>query len=885
MNDDNLKFDFEANIAPLVAAIGQATKVLTSLENKLLKVSKAGTLTAANDDVERFTRRLKDVRQSVRDLESDLQRLPRDVPVKLGGAAAMAPGTVDHLKEALKALGAEGQVTTARLSGVNHTLQLATRRFGLVSATVHNAAKAAGVGTPPVQTFAAAVEAMGAKGEKAGAPMTKAAKTTKKVGEEAAKASPKVDKVAKSIDKASRRASKSVGPLNNIAMGFARMARYIKLAVFAGLGRFFGQSMKESIEYAENLNLFNVAMGDSIEKGKEFVSTIQEQYGLDPSNIMRYTGVFYQLASAIGVADDTAASMSLGLTKMSVDLSSLFNMPIDTVMQNIQSGMQGMTRAVRKYGIDIRVSTIQQEALLLGMEESVLTMSEANRQGLRYLTMLKQTSKATGDFAKTIESPANQLRIMQEQVSQLARAVGNLLLGAFARVMPYVNGLIMALRMVIQALAGLMGFKPLDFGGATDEAEDMAESFGDGAGGVGGALDAAAKKAKKLLAPFDELNVLSEEAAANSGGIGGIGDMGVMDAGLQEMIAKYEAQFEGIQMKANKVRDAILEFLGIEMEFDKDGNLVKFNFNMDQLLDNLERSTGINFRPLVSAFETFWGAVKPVIDKIGELVSWIWKNIMYPFAKWLIESGMPAALEALAGAFKVLEAVIDFITPTLLWLWESFLKPFAQWTGELVVIALEEIGDTFFWLADLVGKWSQKWDDFKKKSVEVVQQVQDAFRTMKEFFRAKVANPVITVINGMLKVFEGAVNKMISLLNTLSFTVPDWVPEIGGRTFGFNIKPIAIKPLQYLAEGGVVRSPTMAMIGEGKYDEAVIPLGNSPQMAELLSKFADVVGAGGGSEEINVTVNAVLDGEVIYTNQQKVQRNRGYDFGLGAFAR
>ena len=366
--------------------------------------------------------------------------------------------------------------------------------------------------------------------------------------------------------------------LDGLSSVVNRLTRLFRTFVAIQIGRFFRTAIQESMDYVEVLNLFNVALGDVAEKGKEFVASVQEQYGLDPTNIMRYVGIFHQLASAINVSDAAASTMSLGLTQVGVNLSSLFNMPIDVVMQNLQSGMQGMTRAVRKYGIDIRVSTIAIEAAALGIQGSILTMSEANRQGLRYLTILKQTSKATGDWAKTIESPANQVRILKEQITQLARAVGNTLIGAFTNVLPYINGVIMAVRMLFQLLAALKGFTAFNFGGATEQADEVASSFEDQMDGVASGAAGAAKAVKKLLAPFDELNVLNEEASSGGGGGSGLSDLGAMDPKLEAIIAEYEAKFEALGMKANRVRDAILEFLGIDMEFDADGKSNEVQF-------------------------------------------------------------------------------------------------------------------------------------------------------------------------------------------------------------------------------------------------------------------------------------------------------------------
>ena len=222
------------------------------------------------------------------------------------------------------------------------------------------------------------------------------------------------------------------------------------------LGRWLAESVKQSISYIENLNLFSVATGEAYEESLKFVNSMAELYGMDPSNLMRYAGNFYQLADAISMPDKASAALSLGLTKATNDIASLFNVDIETVFENLSSGMQGMSRAVRKYGMDIRTTTLQQTALSLGITEQVENMSEANRQGLRFITMMQQANNASGDFARTIESPANQLRIFKEQVSQLGRAIGNFLIGPLTTAISYINGFVMALRMILQFIGSVI---------------------------------------------------------------------------------------------------------------------------------------------------------------------------------------------------------------------------------------------------------------------------------------------------------------------------------------------------------------------------------------------------------------------------------------------
>lgn len=376
--------------------------------------------------------------------------------------------------------------------------------------------------------------------------------------------------VKTSFDSASKSAHSLWENMRYMTLEGTNLGQIFRLFTGYKLGQVWAEAVQEAVHYTEVLNMFTVAMGDSMEAGNEFVSTMSELYGLDPTSIMSYTARFHQLATAIDAPTEAAKNMSIGLTQMVVDVASLFDMPLDQVAQNFTSGMQGMAMAVRKYGFDIRVATLEQTALSLGLELNIKETSEANRQGLRYITMMRQASNATGDFAKTIESPANQMRILKEQMSQLARAIGNLFIPVLQAVLPLINGFVMALRTIINFLASLAGITVPTFGGVTDAAEKMeaaANGAASGVAGIGDAAKKAAKDAKNLLAPFDELNILQEKqdatAGAGAGADTGIGS-DLMDPAIAAAIEAMKRQFEEIEMKANKIRDAILDFLGFD---------------------------------------------------------------------------------------------------------------------------------------------------------------------------------------------------------------------------------------------------------------------------------------------------------------------------------
>lgn len=473
------------------------------------------------------------------------------------------------------------------------------------------------------------------------------------------------------------------------------------------LGDWLASAVKESINFVENLNLFTVAMGDSVDRGLEFVNTMSDLYGMDPSNLYRYSGYFYQLTDAIGMADSASATLSLSLTKASNDIASLFNVDIQTVVDNLSSGMQGMSRAVRKYGMDIRATTLQQTALAYGIYDQVENMSEANRMALRYLTMMEQVKNATqqvvkttdgattimGDFARTIESPANQLRIFKEQITQLGRAIGNFFVPALQKVLPLINGFIMALRTALTFVA--------TFTGITDSLTRATSGLDAGADAVeeiGNNAAETAKKVKSLLGPFDELNVLSKD----SGGAGTSDDL--LDPALEAAIANMDLSLESIQMKANQVRDSLLKFFGFDYvsvfnpdtgEFEQQLQWFANTFQSN-LIDKFPQWSNTinalfeNWAGIVSGLKQLWGSLLGVIDtvfakisnglgKLGldasiaegigglsegltKLSGWIDDNNDKLADFILIIAGMVAAFKGLTVVSKLIGPIVSFVS-------------------------------------------------------------------------------------------------------------------------------------------------------------------------------------------------------------------------------
>lgn len=343
--------------------------------------------------------------------------------------------------------------------------------------------------------------------------------------------------------------SKSIKRATSSFSGFKKVTQ-----AFSGLaiGKALGEATKEAIDFYETLNLFQVAMKDSIDTGKEFIDNISEWYGLDPATLMQYTGTFYEMAYAVGAPDEAARKLSTSLTALSVDLASLFNVDVDRATDNLTSGLRGMSRAVVKYGLDLRATTVEAFANSKGITAQYETMNEASREILRYAVAITQAEDATGDFARTIKQPANQLRIFKEQVTQLGRAIGTFIVKPLQDALPIVNGFVMAIRTMIETIGSLLGVSlEAEYTTGFENANETVDELGTTA-------DTTKKKLKALLAPFDELNVLQENSGATSTDLG----YGTIDPEILKLLDTMEYQLEEVRMKAHDVRDAILGFFG-----------------------------------------------------------------------------------------------------------------------------------------------------------------------------------------------------------------------------------------------------------------------------------------------------------------------------------
>lgn len=287
--------------------------------------------------------------------------------------------------------------------------------------------------------------------------------------------------------------------------------------------RMIASWITESNSYIENLNLFTASMGKYANEAQKYAEKVGELMGIDPGEWMRNQGVFMTITEGFGVASDRAYIMSKNLTQLGYDLSSFFNISYADAMQKLQSGISGELEPLRRLGYDLSQARLQAIALSLGIKKSFTEMTQAEKSQLRYYAIMTQVTKAQGDMARTLEAPANQLRILKAQVVQCARALGNIFIPVLNAVLPYAIALAKVIRMIANEIANFFGFAlpEVDYSGLMEGAESIAGAVGDTEDSLGGATDEA-KKLKNALLGIDELNIISE----NDKDKGGLGDLG-----------------------------------------------------------------------------------------------------------------------------------------------------------------------------------------------------------------------------------------------------------------------------------------------------------------------------------------------------------------------
>ena len=363
----------------------------------------------------------------------------------------------------------------------------------------------------------------------------------------------KIQKLITSTEKYNASARKATFTTGKFTSGLKALNVAAVAITFRKIGHFIAQAVTESNKYQEDLNLFTVALGQYAAEAQNYAEKVSDVMGIDPAQWLRNQGVFNTLLTGFGDTAERAQLMSQNLTQLGYDISSFFNISIEDAMQKLQSGISGELEPLRRLGYDLSQARLEQTALNLGIKESVANMTQAEKAELRYYAIMTQVTTAQGDMARTLEAPANQLRILQAQLTQAARAIGNIFIPALNAILPYAIAVVQVIREIADALANLFGFRltDVDYSGVTQVAagaETLADNLDNAAG--------AAKKLKQYTASFDELNILPSDTSG-SGSAGAAGGAGGFDFDLPT----YDFLGDAVQTRIGEIKKMIEDSL------------------------------------------------------------------------------------------------------------------------------------------------------------------------------------------------------------------------------------------------------------------------------------------------------------------------------------
>lgn len=467
----------------------------------------------------------------------------------------------------------------------------------------------------------------------------------------------KIQKLITSTEKYNASARKATFTTGKFTSGLKALNVAAVAITFRKIGHFIAQAVTESNKYQEDLNLFTVALGQYADEAKEYAEYVSDIMGIDPAQWLRNQGIFNTLLTGFGDTAERAQLMSQNLTQLGYDLSSYANIPIEEAMLKLQSGISGELEPLRRLGYDLSQAKLQQTALNLGIKESVANMTQAEKAELRYYAIMTQVTTAQGDMARTLEAPANQLRILQAQLTQAARAIGNIFIPALNAILPYAIAVVQVIREIANALANLAGFKltEVDYSGVNSAAVgagSLADNLDDAAG--------AAKKLKQYTAGFDELNVFAPNTGSGSGtGAGGAG-------GFDFDLPTYDFLGDAVQTRIGEIKKMIEDTLA-EITTIVSGFMLAVGAILVVTGVNIPLGVGLMAAGAVGLAATVglnWTAMSSELASTLALITGVVGGFLLALGAIMAFSGanlpLGIALMALGGASLVSAAVINW---------------------------------------------------------------------------------------------------------------------------------------------------------------------------------------------------------------------------------
>lgn len=650
---------------------------------------------------------------------------------------------------------------------------------------------------------------------------------------------------------------------------------------------------KQALELGSDLqevqNVVDVTFTTMNEQINEFAKNAAATAGLSEIMAKQYSGTFGAMAKSFKFTEAQAYTMATSLTQLAGDVASFYNLTQDEAYTKLKSVFTGETESLKDLGVVMTQAALDDYALRKGLKKTTKQMSEQEKVALRYEFVLEQLSGASGDFIRTQDGWANQTRLLKLQFDQLKATIGQGLIAAFTPLLGVINQILAKLQTLANAIAKTTSslFKN------KNETQADAIAGGYNAAAIASAemaenTEAAGKAADKFLAGFDTIEQISSNSGGSEAATGNAGTFDFIPTDLTVNVSAGEIE-DNITKQVEQIVQTIAELV--------------------------EPLRNIDFSPVGDSLANLLDKFKDFAVNLANSIGWVWDDFLVPLASWTIETAAPVSIDLLSSAFELLSEAISPVISGIGKLWDK-LTPVVDFIKETFVIVLETLKEQFEKVAAVFREKAPEierifegvgdiivavWEQTIKPNLQALR---DAFVSVVDFvgdLLAVALDTIITVLGGVVdfvagvftgdwkrawdgvkKIFTGiwngivgsleaavnliirGINWLISQLNKVSFDIPDWVPAIGGKTFGFNINHIGEISLPRLATGAVIppNREFLAVLGDQRS-------GNNIEAPEsLIRKIVREEAGGMNSELLEQILQAIKAGKVIQVDKR-----------------
>lgn len=559
--------------------------------------------------------------------------------------------------------------------------------------------------------------------------------------------------------------NKQLGGIQNLAKKTGKMLA----GAFAvkGLTSF----AKDCIELGSNLtevqNVIDVVFPTMNKKVNEFAQNAASTFGLSETMAKKFTGTFGAMANAFGFSEKESYKMSTALTGLAGDVASFYNISQDEAFTKLKSVFSGETETLKDLGIVMTQTALDQYALANGFGKTTSAMTEQEKVALRYAFVQQQLQNATGDFSRTSDQWANQIRILSLQFDSLKASIGQGLINLFLPIVKVIN---LVLGKLMTLANAFKSFTAMIMGKKTSGASASLDKTATSAGKVSNSLNNATSSANKLNKSTKKVGDTAKKTAKKISGLMGFDQINKLTETKGSSGSKSSTPSSGTGSAAGGASGGNVDMGSLPKgEDEKATKLGKGYDNLRKAIDKLRVAFSAFSKVAIGAFK------------------WIWKNMLVPLGKWTMQKLAPKLIELLAAALNVLTAVCKALQPLWQWAWDHLFKPLANFVGDAIIGFLDLLVKGLNGLANWINKHQGavqniaiviasffgafKLVSFVTAVIPIITKVATAFGTFRK---------VVTFLGGPLKAIISVFKNLPLIFSLITGPVGIAVAVIGG---------------------------------------------------------------------------------------------------------